>query len=546
MRITLIRCPWWVRYSPPYILAFFATFLRRAGFDIRVYDLNNRLYHNISDEYKKYWDDRDYFSLWENTSFVNHILNLSKLNKLIDKIAGSGRELICLTTHTPNTLISEKLAEKIKEKNPDAVIVFMGHKAAKTQMAYEFIQKPYADYVCCGEADIPLLTLAEKLKNLEVSDELPESPGFLMRKGSDIIDCGEGPQIKDLDKLPFPDYSDFREDIEQGFYSQPERLDILDSRGCINACKFCYERLYWKGFRSMSGRKIFEQILYHRSEFPSVNYFYFNGLLLNGDLKALEEFAELVIQSGMNISWAGQAAVRSGMSPELLKKIARAGCGWLGFGVESGSDRMLKKMNKNHTSEEAYKLIRAAKEAGISVQINIMFGYPGETVEDFRETVEFVRLVRPYIDNILASQSFCTLEKETHLRKNSAESGIIDSNHHLFWEASGGNDYPERLRRYEEFCREAINMGIPETSGILINKPDRWALLGDYYSYKGDYKNASEAYIESLREEGENRSICLKAAAALKEAGDLKGYENLMEKAGEFEDEEFRPPDSVA
>ncbi|NLB35013.1 MAG: radical SAM protein [Elusimicrobia bacterium] len=544
MRVTLIRCPWWVRYCPPYILGYFAAFLRRAGIEVRLYDLNNILYHKIPEDYKKYWDDRDYFSLWENSSFINWILSLSSdIEKLIDEISGQGPELICFTTHTPNTLISEILAEKIKKKNPEAVTVFMGHKAAKTQMAFEFIEKPYIDYVCYGEADIPLLTLTGRLKNSVPGEELPEVAGFLVKRNGKIIDCGEGAIVKDLNKVPFPDYSDFKADIEERRYSQPERLDVLESRGCPNACNFCYERLYWKGFRSISGRKMFEQILYHRQEFPSVNYFYFNSLLLNGNLKALEEFCDLVLESNMKISWAGQAAIRKGMKPELLKKMALAGCNWLGFGVESGSDSLLKKMNKNHTSEDAYSLIKSAKEAGISVQINIIFGYPGETEEDFQKTIEFVRLVRPYIDNVLASQSFCTLEKRTYLKEHAEAAGIIDDGHHLFCEAEGGNTYSDRLRKYEEFCREALKMGIPETSGVLSKKPDKWVMLGDYYTYKKDYQKAADAYIRSLEDEGGNKSVALRAASALGAAGDEEGRDSMLEKASEYESEEFCPPE---
>ncbi len=56
--------------------------------------------------------------------------------------------------------------------------------------------------------------------------------------------------VKDLDVMPFPDYSDFDSDIRDNKYSEPHRLDILDSRGCINACHFCYERLFWPRYRT--------------------------------------------------------------------------------------------------------------------------------------------------------------------------------------------------------------------------------------------------------------------------------------------------------
>ncbi|PIR18846.1 MAG: hypothetical protein COV48_05265, partial [Elusimicrobia bacterium CG11_big_fil_rev_8_21_14_0_20_64_6] len=53
--------------------------------------------------------------------------------------------------------------------------------------------------------------------------------------------------------------------------------------------------------------------------------------------------------------------------------------------------------------------------------------------------------------------------------------------HHLYWSSNGGeNDYAERFRRYEEFCRVALDLGIPETSGVLSAKPDKRRLLDEY------------------------------------------------------------------
>ena len=141
-----------------------------------------------------------------------------------------------------------------------------------------------------------------------------------MKENNVVIDCGQGEYIKNLDEVPIPDYLDFKYDILNNKYEQPNRLDLLDSRGCINACHFCYERLFWPKYRAMSAKKLFEQIKKHISVFPQINYFYFNGLLLNGNLKNLEEFCDFIIENNIKISWAGQAVVRDDMTLNLLKK----------------------------------------------------------------------------------------------------------------------------------------------------------------------------------------------------------------------------------
>lgn len=291
----------------------------------------------------------------------------------------------------------------------------------------------------------------------------------------------------------------------------------------------------------MSGPAIYRQIEYHKRELSNIEYFYFNGLLLNGNVKELESFCDLILDRGLNIRWAGQAMVRPEMSLSLLKKMRSAGCEWLYFGVESGSDTVLKKMNKNHNSVLAEEVLKNTNIAGIKAQINIMFGFPTETEKDFNETVDFLKRIRPYIDSILASQSFCTLEKETYMRRHPEEFSITNGNHHLFWKSQKGkNNYLERFKRYENFCIEALDLGIPETSGILRKKPDKWLLMGDYCFFENDYDSAIKYYEKSLNEETEDKLIYKKMAEVYEKKGEsdlaLMNYKKALSfKSGEYE-----------
>ncbi|HLD29944.1 MAG TPA: radical SAM protein [bacterium] len=545
MRIALVKAPWWVRYCPPCILASLGSILREQGHSVRLHDLNNSLYHLVPDKYKKYWDDRDFYSFWENPSFVRKLFREIGIDRALEEILREDPQVIGFTTHTPSVIMSLALAERIKKIDKKRIIVFLGHKCSRAQMAFDFIGKPFIDYVCTGEADLALPELLAKLDNGN-GGSLPESAGFLSRREGKTIDSGNPPVVENLDDLPFPDYSDFSAEIASGRYSQPNRLDILDSRGCINACHFCYERLYWQKYRSLSGKRIFEEIKYLSKQFPRINYFYFNGLLLNGALENLEDFCDLAIKDNLPVNWAGQAMIRPDMTKELLLKMKRAGCRWLGYGIESGSGELLERMNKRYRISDAERVLRDTHEAGISVQVNFMFGFPTETAADFKKTLSLLDKIRPYIDNILASQSFFTLEKETFVREHPEQFGISHSSHHLYWKSDDGkNDYGERLRRYEEFCRRAISLGVPETSGVLAKKPDKWFLLGNFHLYEKNYEKACVCYRKSLKEEGESRETytalaeaCEKlkktghAAAALKHALKIKTF---VEDEGENE-----------
>lgn len=505
MKVALINAPWWVRYCPPYILAYFAAFLRGIGHEAFCFDLNNMMYQDAAAQNRKYWDNRDYYSSWENEAFVDGLINGAALEKYADAVINSGASVMIYATHTPSVMMSYRLAKKIKEKTPGAINIFIGHKASRAQMALDFIAQPFIDYVCPGEADLPLQNLLTALDKRKDGQSLPEEKGFLIKKDGKVKDCGEALYVKDLDELPFPDYSDFKDDIKTKKYAEPNRLDILDSRGCVNACHFCYERLFWPKYRTMSGKRIFEQISQHRAQFPQINYFYFNGLLLNGNLKVLEEFCDRMAESGLKIKWAGQAMVRDDMTKELLSKMAKAGCVWLGYGIESGSQRVLDLMNKRFNIERAVEVLKNTREAGIDFQVNIMFGLPGEKKEDFDKTLKFLVHARPYLSSILASQSFFTLEKETYIHKNPVKFGITGDKHHLFWKSDGGkNNYAERFRRYEEFCKLALELGLPETSGVLRVKPDKWFLLGQYHMNEKEFLKARECFEISIERESDN------------------------------------------
>lgn len=270
---------------------------------------------------------------------------------------------------------------------------------------------------------------------------------------------------------------------------------------------------------------MYREISYQVKKYPNVDYFYFIGSLLNGNIKALSDFCDLVIKNGLRIRWLGQPIIRKEMTREFLQKMRMAGCEWLGYGIESGSQKIVDKINKKFSIKLAEKVLRDTHDAGIIVQANFMFGIPGETEEDFKETLDFLRRNRDSMDSVMASQSFCVIDKDTYLYNHPEEFAIKDREHHLYWEATG-NTYPERFRRYEEFCKLALSLGIPETSGVLRVKPDKWRLLGDYYLYKKEYSKAIDCFHKALEIESQEDSILEKINQCQRRLEGFKSHEH--------------------
>lgn len=506
MKVALIQCPGWGRDCPPYSLALLAAILRNSGHQVFCFDINNTLYCSGPQEYQKFWDDKDLYTFWSSQDLIAKFIqdNQKMMELQIEQILNSQARIIGFTVHFSSLLVSLEIARRIKEKDKKRIVVFGGPDCCRQLRGLELIKEEAVDIVNVGEGDESILEL---VNILESTDKIDFLKGALIKKNGNFIDCGDIDVVDNLNALPFPDYSDFTEDILSGLYRQPERLEILDSRGCITRCHFCSEWQFWRRFRTMTGERMFAEISFQIKRYPKVDYFYFIGSLLNGNIKALSDFSDLVIKSGLKLRWLGQAIVRKEMTKEFLQKMRKAGCLWLGYGIESGSQRVIDKMNKRFSLKLAEQVLRDTHGAGIQVQANFMFGMPSETEEDFKETLNFLKRNRQNMDSILASQSFCVIDKDTCLYNHPERFGIIDRWHHLYWEAEGGNTYPERFSRYEQFCSLALSLGIPETSGVLRLKPDKCRLLGDYYMYKKDYSSAIDCFQKALEIESQEDSI---------------------------------------
>jgi len=535
MKIAFIQAPAWGRDCPPYTMCLLAALVRQKGHQARLFDLNNAFYHTSPVDLRLMWDEKDFYTFWESQELVGTLLerNAKLLDFYVEKILGSGAELIGFTVHFSSLWASLAIARRIKERDKSRLIVFGGPDCSRQLRGDYLIQQDCVDIVVHGEGEKPLLSIIENAGKIK---DLKSLPGCLLLRDSQVVDGGYVPGVEDLDKLPMPDYSDFSDDITLRMYREPHRLDIFDSRSCPTRCHFCSEWQFWGKFRSKSGKRIFEEMSHFKKQFPQVRFFYFIGSLMNGNMRVLEDFCNLLIRNKLGITWAGQAVIRPEMTRDFLRKMAEAGCTWIGYGIESGSQRVIDKVNKRFSVDIAARVLKDTKDAGISTQANFMFGMPTETREDFSQTIKFLKENYRSMDSVLASQSFCVLDKGTYMYDHPEEFGIRGRNHHLYWTSnSGENNYTERFRRYEEFCKEALALGIPETSGVLRHKPDKFQMLGDFSLYERNYPEAIGFYSRATDEENKTRTLYDKLSLCYEETGEYGRAQEMLNRALELD-----------
>ncbi|MBN1397650.1 MAG: B12-binding domain-containing radical SAM protein [Bacteroidetes bacterium] len=248
------------------------------------------------------------------------------------------------------------------------------------------------DYSFIGEADIGILDIAEgKTLNL--------IPGVC---GKNTISLEKGIQTEVLDDLPFPDWSfcDYK------FYSFPSfskikfkavrTLDLMMGRGCVYKCAFCaYPAL--SSVRFYSAGYLVNQICQMAKDYH-IDSVYFIDSTIGNNRRLLIEFCELMLQQKLEEKVEWYANMRPNqVNEELLKLMWRAGCRFLFYGFESGSQSVLDSMNKGMDVRYNYFTAELHKKLKFPYHASIILGYPGETEEDIGKTFEFVRAIQPPI-----------------------------------------------------------------------------------------------------------------------------------------------------
>jgi len=246
------------------------------------------------------------------------------------------------------------------------------------------------DYAFLGEADLGILKLAD--------GQTPESIAGVYGPGTFIKSTGE--VVSPLDCLPFPDWSlcDYK------LYSYPtfarikikcsSSLDMMMGRGCVYRCNFCAYSALSK-VRFYSAEYLIEQVEYMNREF-GVDGIYFIDSTIGNNKKLIQEFCEMMIHQRISERVAWLANIRSDQVDEkLLKLMWHAGCRYLFYGFESGSQQVLDLMSKRINIEDNYKVAELHNKLRFPYNASMILGYPGEREEDIQHTLNFLRETRP-------------------------------------------------------------------------------------------------------------------------------------------------------
>lgn len=463
--LLVIPPPFFIK-MPHIGIAYLATFLKRKGFRVCVSDLSLKLHNNAPEEFKRFWHV-DFTNFCFMSEIAEKILKgfEKEINDFVDEILKTNTGIIGLSVNIISIHVANYIARRIEEKDPGRLVIF-GGPGTFFRYGRNSIHPPFADIYVIGEGERTLLNIVQAHYNKK---EIFNTAGLLLVKDLARYPALPSANIGNLDGLPFPTFSEFDlSEYNQGLEYKP--LPLLLSRGCIQNCAYCIDHIMWPKYRCRSAQHVMDEISYHANE-NKAKAFELIDLTCSGNLKRLSELCDRIIDSGIKFDWVSYAMVRKEMDLRLLQKMKRAGCHTLIYGVESGSDRVLKKMKKRYTVRDAARTLRLTHEAGICANINIIVGFPGETEDDFNLTVDFIRQNKSYIDEV-TNVSGCTLFPESEMGINKKKYGIHleeGADNVLFSDANGLN-HEGRSGRARRMLEIINDLGLKE-SIININRP---------------------------------------------------------------------------
>ncbi len=319
-------------------------------------------------------------------------LNISDSNlKLI--INRLKPKIVCLTASTPTYTFALNCSKLIKSVNPDIKVVLGGLHA--TSLPDQCLKNTALDIAVIGEGEETLFDLVNEFRKDNLN--LNSVKGIAYRSNGEIIRTEPRPLIENLDELPFPardllPMDKYRVSIKW-CYRTP-LATMFTARGCPFQCIFCDSHtIFGRKTRFRSAENIIAEIKELVEKFGVKEILFYDDTFTL-DMNRANKICDLLIENKIDLTWCCLSRVNR-VDYELLKKMKKAGCHMISYGLETGSEKMLKVINKGSTLEQAEKAIALTKKANIECNGSFVFGLPGETRETMLQTIKWVKKVNP-------------------------------------------------------------------------------------------------------------------------------------------------------
>jgi radical SAM superfamily enzyme YgiQ (UPF0313 family) len=332
----------------------------------------------------------------------------AEFEKLLDKY----KPKYYLTQCTAPTLQNDMFGCFLAKARGAKTIAFGTHV---TPMPRETLRPyPALDFVLVGEPDLTIRDLLDHFENkfdqrdahmtkifaehdptyrpsltIDGRVEMAGIKGIAWRNDEEIVVNATRPFIKSLDDLPMP----LHEHLPLMKYRMPlingPFTFIVTSRGCTAGCTYCIKHVsYQYSVRLRSPRLLVDEIKYLKS--LGIKHIHMYADLFTVSREQVMELCRLLIEEKVGVTWTSNSRVDY-VDEEMLMMMGKAGSKLISWGIESGSEQVLKHARKGAYPDKAERALRWAKQAGIMNWGYFIIGLPTETEATIRQTIDFAK-----------------------------------------------------------------------------------------------------------------------------------------------------------
>lgn len=317
-------------------------------------------------------------------------------------------------THGAQVIPAFTLARLVREELPGWRIIMGGAlihhlqvAIARTRSLFEWV-----DAYVVGDGEEPLRAYAECCPDPAA---VASVPNLIFRDPrSDTIVQTERQFVADLDRVPPPDFTD----LSLALYLTPTPvLPLVPSRGCYWArCTFCSRK---DVYRERSAERLVSDVRHLQRQHGAHHFFFAVDVI---SPRALVRYGLALDEAQVRVSWSTDLRAERSIDAGAVAAMAKGGCREVRIGMESGSRRVLRLIDKGIALDQLEALLVAFRQYGIGTRLSFFVGFPSETEAEASETVALVRRLWDHVDHL--DFTYFALERGSELFKRPSAFGV--------------------------------------------------------------------------------------------------------------------------
>lgn len=281
-----------------------------------------------------------------------------------------------------------QIIKYIKEKKRDAQIVVGG--AMPSAVPEIMLSDENIDYAISGQGEYAICSLCNviEINNVEALNEIPN---LYFKLDGDVVKSNSFFNKINIEDMPPLCYDD-QEIIDLSKYINPDTraINYNTNVGCIGKCNFCHfpNKYLYSHF---SNHRVISELKYLIKTYKLRNITFDDPtFFVNRELTM--DLIKRIIDEKLNIKWRanGRVDTLKKFKSDDIDLMAKSGCHLIHIGMESGSERILKLMNKNINVEDGLKLVEKFTDKAVHLRFHFILGIPTEELNDIKLTAEFI------------------------------------------------------------------------------------------------------------------------------------------------------------